>query len=71
VRIEPYPTPNIIRQELRGILDAVEFADDISFGGWNYNPVVRKYSGAREFYREQERIVEEFCRQRKKQWHAK
>ncbi len=59
--IEPYPTPNIVRQDLRDILDALSFVGHLSFGGWNYNPLVRKYAGYREFYEAQERILREFC----------
>lgn len=65
VHIEPYPTPNIITQDLRPILEAVAFADSISFEGWNYNPLVRKYARYREFYREQSEIVADFCRKRR------
>lgn len=32
VSIEPYPTPNMIQQDLRSILDAVRFVDGIIFG---------------------------------------
>ena len=57
VHIEPYPTPNIISQSLPEILEAVEFADEIWFGGWNYNNIVKQYPNYQEFYREQSAIV--------------
>jgi DNA repair photolyase len=62
--IEPYPTPNIIRQNLIGILEAVEFVDHIFFSGWNYNNFVKEYPGYREFYLENTEIVKEFCIER-------
>ena len=43
VSIEPYPTPNIIRQDLMKILEAISFVDKIIFGRLNYNV---KSSGA-------------------------
>jgi DNA repair photolyase len=35
VHIEPYPTPNIIEQDLRVMLEAVAFVDHLFFGGRN------------------------------------
>ena len=58
--IEPYPTPNIIDQDLGEILNTVGFVDSIYFGGWNYNPEVRRYPRYLEFYRGQSEIVRRF-----------
>jgi DNA repair photolyase len=66
VHIEPYPTPNLIVQDLKDILTAVEFADGIYFSGWNYNALVRQYPRFREFYRDQTDLVKRFCRERGK-----
>lgn len=63
VHIEPYPTPNIIEQDIVPLLEAVSFADSISFNGWNYNPIVRKYAAYREFYANEEKKVYRFCRE--------
>jgi len=60
VHIEPYPTPNIIEQDLRELLDAVDFADEIWFGSWNYNNLAKQYPGFREFYDEQSAILSRF-----------
>jgi DNA repair photolyase len=35
--VEPYPTPNLIEQDLGKILDALDFTDKIIFGRSNYN----------------------------------
>ncbi|MDH3521230.1 MAG: hypothetical protein OEM49_12300 [Myxococcales bacterium] len=64
VHIEPYPTPNILEQDLAEILDAVAFVDDLYFSGWNYSPAVRKYADAAAFYREQAALVRRFCQRR-------
>jgi DNA repair photolyase len=60
VHIEPYPTPNIIKQDLLEILETVDFADEIWFGGWNYNNRIKEYQDHKEFYREQSDIVSHF-----------
>ena len=64
VSIEPYPTPNIINQDLLKILAKVSFADKIIFGRLNYNKMVSKYKGYKEFYNEQVKIVKDFCKKR-------
>jgi DNA repair photolyase len=61
VHIEPYPTPNIIEQDLRAMLEAVAFTDNVFFSAWNYNHRVSDYPGAKPFYREQAAIVKRFC----------
>jgi DNA repair photolyase len=64
VHMEPYPTPNIFKQDLRKILEQVEFVDEIFFGGWNYNRIVKEYPGREDFYRKEAEVVRLFCRER-------
>lgn len=64
VRMEPYPTPNIIEQNIVDILNAVSFAESISFSGWNYNSIIKKYPDYKVFYHQQERIIENFCKEK-------
>ena len=45
VSIEPYPTPNIIQQELEPILQSIDFVDKIIFGRMHYNKKVSAYRG--------------------------
>ena len=52
VSIEPYPTPNLIEQDLPEILEAVSFADKIIFGRLHYNKVVSAYPEHKQFYNE-------------------
>jgi DNA repair photolyase len=61
VCIEPYPPPNLIRQDLRELLDSVSFVDEIVFGKLNYNRVVNDYPNANEFYRKEREHVAAFC----------
>ncbi len=63
VHIEPYPTPNIVRQEIRPLLEAVAFVDELYFGGWNYSPLPGPPAERDYFYRSQGQIVRAFCRE--------
>ncbi|HBG70258.1 MAG: hypothetical protein A2W93_13115 [Bacteroidetes bacterium GWF2_43_63] len=62
VHMEPYPTPNIIQQDLGDILEAVSFADTIQFGGWNYNNLSKQFSEYKQFYTNQASLVKRFCK---------
>jgi DNA repair photolyase len=64
VHIEPYPTPNILVQDIRELLDQVAFVDHIFFGGWNYHAKVSEYAQRDAFYAQQAGVVREFCEQR-------
>ena len=61
VSMEPYPTPNLIEQNLEEILDAVGFVDRIIFGRTNYSTAVSHYPGYREFYNRAAQQVELYC----------
>ena len=61
VHMEPYPTPNIVKQDLKNILKAVDFVDRIYFSGWNYNNQVKQFRDYREFYNDQTSLVSHFC----------
>ena len=71
VSIEPYPTPNIIEQDLGEILDAVSFCDKIIFGRLNYNKRVSEYRQYREFFNRLAETVVDFCQRNGKQYHIK
>lgn len=71
VSIEPYPTPNIINQNLSNILNAVSFADKIIFGRLHYNKVVSDYKGYKQFYNECVKQVVEFCKEHQISYHIK
>lgn len=71
VSIEPYPTPNIIEQDLKKILEAVIFANKIIFGRTNYSKLASAYKMHKQFYNEQSKIVSEFCEQRNIDYHIK
>lgn len=71
VSIEPYPTPNLIEQDLQNILDAVNFVDKIIFGRTNYCKEVNAYKQHKAFYNKLAAQVTEFCEQRGIQYHIK
>ena len=61
VSIEPYPTPNILEQDIDEILNAVSFVDKIIFGRTNYNAEISKYKNHKAFYNEMSERVTNFC----------
>ena len=71
VSVEPYPTPNIIKQSLSNILDAVSLADRIIFGRLNYNKVVSEYKQHKEFYNQCAEQVIQFCKDNQIDYHIK
>jgi DNA repair photolyase len=71
VSVEPYPTPNIIKQDLGEILEAIAFTDRIIFGRTNYNKEASAYAAHRDFYNEQAQTVIEFCEAHNIQYHIK
>lgn len=71
VSIEPYPTPNLIEQDLHELLEAVSFVDKIIFGRANYNKSVTAYKGHKEFYNQKAQEVIAFCETRGIQYHIK
>ena len=71
VSIEPYPTPNMIEQDLHTILNAVSFVDKIIFGRLHYNKEVSAYKKHKEFFNEQAKKVIEFCKLHNKAYHIK
>lgn len=71
VSIEPYPTPNLIEQDLGTILRAVAFTDRIIFGRTNYSKEISAYEMHRTFYNEQAAIVIAFCEEHDIQYHIK
>ena len=71
VSIEPYPTPNIIQQDINDILEAVSFTDKIIFGRTNYSKEITSFNQHKQFYNEQAQAVIEFCGKRKISYHIK
>lgn len=71
VSIEPYPTPNIIEQDLDEILDKIGFVDKIIFGRTNYNKVISQYKDVKEFYNELAYHVIEYCKSNGIEYHIK
>jgi len=71
VSIKPYPIPNIIDQNFIEILNAVSFVDKIIFGRLNYNALVSKYKGAKEYFNSLSETVIDFCIKRDIDFHIK
>ncbi|MCX7714116.1 MAG: radical SAM protein [Clostridia bacterium] len=71
VSIEPYPTPNLIEQDLNDILEVIAFTDKIIFGRTNYSKEITSYQNHRAFYNEQAEKVINFCTIHSIQYHIK
>ena len=64
VSIEPFPTPNIVKQDLLELLEEVSFVDRIIFGRMNYSAEVTAYLLHRQFFNDRAAEVISFCTQR-------
>jgi len=71
VSMEPYPTPNLIKQDLMEILEAVSFVDKIIFGRLNYNVKSSEFKYSKGFYNELALSVIDFCKRNKISYHIK
>lgn len=71
VSVEPYPTPNLIKQDLMEVLEAISFTDRIIFGRTNYSKVISSYKAHREFYNQEAQKVIDFCKERNIAFHIK
>jgi len=71
VSMEPYPTPNLIKQDLTKILEAVSFVNKIIFGRLNYSVKSSEFKYAREFYNSSAAVVIKFCKKNKIAYHIK
>jgi len=69
--MEPYPTPNLVKQDLMEILEKVSFVDNLIFGKLNYNCVSSSFKDNEDFYEEQADIVENFCIEKGIKYHIK
>lgn len=71
VSMEPYPTPNIINQNLTEILKKISFVDKIVFGRWNYNMLTSCSKDYKTFYNDCAYGVIRFCEKRGIEYHIK
>lgn len=71
VSMEPYPTPNLIEQNLEEILDSISFTDKIIFGRTNYSKDISAYKEYRLFYNKCAERVIKFCKDHKIAYHIK
>lgn len=69
--LEPYPTPNIVQQNLQEILDSVDFVDKIVFGKWNYSSLVNEFINLEIFYTDCSDEVIGFAKSKEIPYHIK
>ncbi len=71
VSMEPYPTPNLVRQDLLKILKRIKFVDKIIFGKLNYNVNTSLYKDNKQFYNDCAETVMSFCKRNNIDFHIK
>lgn len=71
VSIEPFPTPNIVGEDVDKLLESISFVDKIVFGRWHYNKLISAYKDYQKFYNEITEKVVEFCKKNKIHCHIK
>jgi DNA repair photolyase len=71
VSIEPYPTPNLVKQNLNEILNEISFVDKIVFGKLNYNVKTSEFKDNVSFYEDCAGIVIDFCKSAGIEYHIK
>lgn len=71
ISIEPYPTPNLIEQNLQHLLEAVSFVDKIIFGRTNYSTEVSSYKEHKAYYNQLAAEVIGFCEEHGIRYHIK
>lgn len=71
VSMEPYPTPNLIKQDLIKILETVSFVNKIIFGRLNYSVKSSEFKYTKEFYNSLSLSVIRFCQRNKITFHIK
>ena len=71
VSIEPYPTPNIVKQNLSELLILIPFVDYIVFGKWNYNKIISEYKDRNKYYNECADLVISYCKANNIKCHIK
>ncbi len=65
VSMEPYPTPNLVKQDLMTILETISFVDKVIFGRLNYSVKSSQFKYNKEFYNSLALSVINFCKKKK------
>lgn len=71
ISMEPYPTPNLVKQDLLKILNKISFVDKIIFGKLNYNTQSSNFEDKDSFYEKCTEEIIDFCKKRGIEYHIK
>lgn len=71
ISIEPYPTPNLVEQNIIDILNEVSFCDKVIFGRIHYNKKASAYKNHKAFFNETAKTVIDFCEKNNISYHIK
>jgi len=64
VSIEPYPTPNLVKQDINKLLEKIAFVDKVIFGKMNYNTESTRFPEAETFFIDCSKKVIDFCQKK-------
>lgn len=71
VSMEPYPTPNLVKQDIKQLLSKLSFVKKIIFGKFNYNTKSSQFKNYRGFYDDCADKVISFCQVKGIDYHIK
>lgn len=71
ISMEPYPTPNMIEQDIEDLLSTVSFVDKIIFGRTNYSSIASQYSDHKNYYNNCAATVIDYCSKNNIAYHIK
>lgn len=71
ISMEPYPTPNLVEQDLKELLSQVSFVDKIIFGKMNYSVKSSQFRNSKRFYDNCAETVTSFCYEKGVDCHIK
>jgi DNA repair photolyase len=64
VSMEPYPSPNVVEQDIMDVLESVSFVNRMVFGRTNYSRLASSYPNVKDWYAIQAHLVMDWCAHR-------
>lgn len=71
ISMEPYPTQNLVKQNLLKILESISFVNKIIFGKLNYNTTSSQFIENSNFYKNCAESIIKFCDKKGIEYHIK
>lgn len=71
VNIEPFPTPNIVKQDLRVLQEEVSLVNRMAFSCTDYSTEVTAFTQYKQFFNDRDAEAIAFCNERGVSYHIK